>query len=141
MFSFILTSEQIPQGIADWIGSMGLGSVGFLIMVNILLLVAGNFMEPSSIILNLAPILFPVAMALGIDPVHVGIIITVNMEIGMITPPVGLNLLVASGITRRGLSELSVAVLPWLYAMLAFLILITCVPEISLWLPRALGLL
>ncbi len=120
---------------------MGLGSVGFLIMVNILLLVAGNFMEPSSIILNLAPILFPVAMALGIDPVHVGIIITVNMEIGMITPPVGLNLLVASGITRRGLSELSVAVLPWLYAMLAFLILITCVPEISLWLPRALGLL
>jgi C4-dicarboxylate transporter DctM subunit len=141
LFSFILTSEQIPQGIADWIGSMGLGSVGFLIMVNILLLVAGNFMEPSSIILNLAPILFPVAMALGIDPVHVGIIITVNMEIGMITPPVGLNLLVASGITRRGLSELSVAVLPWLYAMLAFLILITCVPEISLWLPRALGLL
>ncbi len=141
LFSFILTSEQIPQDIADWIVHLGLGQVGFLIIVNLLLLVAGNFMEPSSIILILAPILFPVAVALGIDPVHFGIIITVNMEIGMITPPVGLNLFVASGITRRGLSEMSVAVLPWLYAMLAFLIAITYIPEISLWLPRTLGML
>ena len=141
LFSFILTSEQIPQGIADWMVGMGMGKIGFLIMVNILLLVAGNFMEPSSIILILAPILFPVAVALGIDPVHFGIIITVNMEIGMITPPVGLNLFVASGITRAGMSEMTMAVLPWLYAMLAFLILITYVPEISLWLPRALGMM
>ena len=141
LFSFILTSEQIPQDIADWIVHLGLGQIGFLVIVNILLLVAGNFMEPSSIILILAPILFPVAVALGIDPVHFGIIITVNMEIGMITPPVGLNLFVASGITRRGLSEMSVAVLPWLYAMLVFLIAITYIPEISLWLPRTLGML
>jgi C4-dicarboxylate transporter DctM subunit len=141
LFSFILTSEQIPQGIADWIVSIGMGKVGFLIMVNILLLVAGNFMEPSSIILILAPILFPVAVALGIDPVHFGIIITVNMEIGMITPPVGLNLFVASGITRAGMTEMTKAVLPWLYAMLAFLIVITYVPEISLWLPRTLGMM
>ncbi|MDP3438016.1 MAG: TRAP transporter large permease subunit [Azonexus sp.] len=141
LFSFILTSEQIPQSIADWMVSMGMGKVAFLIMVNLLLLVAGNFMEPSSIILILAPILFPVAVALGIDPVHFGIIITVNMEIGMITPPVGLNLFVASGITRAGMSEMTMAVLPWLYAMLAFLILITYVPEISLWLPRTLGMM
>jgi len=141
LLSFILTSEQIPQNIADWIVHMGLGPVGFLIIVNILLLVAGNFMEPSSIILILAPILFPVATALGIDPVHFGIIITVNMEIGMITPPVGLNLFVASGITRAGMSEMTVAVLPWLYAMLVFLVLITYVPAISLWLPRTLGML
>ncbi|PKO87985.1 MAG: C4-dicarboxylate ABC transporter permease [Betaproteobacteria bacterium HGW-Betaproteobacteria-10] len=141
LFSFILTSEQIPQGIADWMVSMGMGKIGFLIMVNILLLVAGNFMEPSSIILILAPILFPVAVALGIDPVHFGIIITVNMEIGMITPPVGLNLFVASGITRAGMSEMTMAVLPWLYAMLAFLMLITYVPEISLWLPKTLGMM
>ncbi|MBU1364698.1 MAG: TRAP transporter large permease subunit [Gammaproteobacteria bacterium] len=141
LFSFILTSEQIPQGIADWIVGMGMGQVGFLVMVNLLLLVAGNFMEPSSIILILAPILFPVAVALGIDPVHFGIVITVNMEIGMITPPVGLNLFVASGITRAGMSEMTVAVLPWLYAMLVFLIFITYVPEISLWLPRTLGMM
>ncbi|MDD2883895.1 MAG: TRAP transporter large permease subunit [Dechloromonas sp.] len=141
LFSFILTSEQIPQDIADWIVSMGMGQVGFLVMVNILLLIAGNFMEPSSIILILAPILFPVAVALGIDPVHFGIIITVNMEIGMITPPVGLNLFVASGITRAGMTEMTKAVLPWLYAMLVFLIFITYVPEVSLWLPRTLGML
>lgn len=141
LFSFILTSEQIPQDIADWIVSIGLGKIGFLVMVNILLLIAGNFMEPSSIILILAPILFPVAVALGIDPVHFGIIITVNMEIGMITPPVGLNLFVASGITRAGMTEMTKAVLPWLYAMLVFLIFITYVPEVSLWLPRTLGMM
>ena len=141
LFSFILTSEQIPQGIADWIVSMGMGQIGFLVMVNILLLIAGNFMEPSSIILILAPILFPVAVALGIDPIHFGIIITVNMEIGMITPPVGLNLFVASGITRAGMTEMTKAVLPWLYAMLVFLIFITYIPEISLWLPRTLGMM
>ncbi|MEW6514399.1 MAG: TRAP transporter large permease subunit [Pseudomonadota bacterium] len=141
LFSFILTSEQIPQDIAAWIVDMGLGSVGFLIVVNVLLLLAGNIMEPSSIILILAPILFPVAVALGIDPVHFGIIITVNMEIGMITPPVGLNLFVAGGVTRAGLTEMSIAVLPWLYAMLGYLIFITYVPEVSIWLPRTLGMM
>lgn len=141
LFSFILTSEQIPQRMAEAIVASGLGPVGFLVVVNILLLLAGNIMEPSSIILILAPILFPVATALGIDPVHFGIIITVNMEIGMITPPVGLNLFVASGITRAGMSEMTMAVLPWLYTMLVFLILVTYIPSISLALPKALGML
>lgn len=141
LFSFILTSEQIPQDIAAWIVDAGLGTIGFLVVVNLLLLLAGNIMEPSSIILILAPILFPVAVALGIDPIHFGIIITVNMEIGMITPPVGLNLFVASGITRAGMTEMTLAVLPWLYAMLGYLIFITYVPEVSLWLPRALGMI
>ena len=118
-----------------------MGIITFLIAVNILLLLAGNFMEPSSIMLIFAPILFPMAIALGIHPVHFGIIMVVNMEIGMITPPVGLNLYVASGITKMGLSALTVAVLPWLYTMLAFLMLITYVPEISLWLPRVMGML
>jgi len=96
-------------------------------------------MEPSSIILILAPILFPVAMKLGIDPIHFGVLITVNMEVGMCHPPVGLNLYVASGITKMGISELSVAVMPWLLAMIGFMLLITYVPIISLWLPRLLG--
>lgn len=136
LFSFLMTSEGIPQAMASWITGQGMGAVTFLLVVNIILLVAGNFMEPSSIVLILAPILFPVAVALGIDPVHFGIIMVVNMEIGMCHPPVGLNLYVASGITKMGISELTVAVLPWLCTMLAFLVLVTYVPQISLWLPN-----
>src|SRR5436309_16049336 len=117
------------------------GWVGLLLVVNILLLLAGNVMEPSSIILIMAPILFPVAVKLGIDPVHFGILISVNMEVGMCHPPVGLNLYVASGITKMGITELTVAVLPWLVTMLVFLVMITYIPALSLWLPRALGML
>ena len=139
LFSYLMTSEQIPQIMADWIIGHHLGMIAFLAVTNILLLLAGNVMEPSSIILILAPILFPVAMKLGIDPVHFGILMTVNMEVGMCHPPVGLNLYVASGITKMGISELTMAVLPWLIAMLAFMLLITYVPIISLWLPHLLG--
>jgi C4-dicarboxylate transporter DctM subunit len=117
----------------------GFGPVAFLLVVNILLLLAGNVMEPSSIILILAPILFPVAMQLGINPIHFGILIVVNMEVGMCHPPVGLNLYVASGITKMGISELTMAVMPWLLTMLAFLGVVTYVPELTLWLPRLLG--
>ncbi len=136
LFSFLMTSEGIPQAMAGGIMDMGLGVVGFLLVVNLLLLLAGNVMEPSSIVLILAPILFPVAMALGVDPVHFGIIMVVNMEIGMCHPPVGLNLYVASGITKMGITELTIAVLPWLATMVGFLLLVTYVPQISLWLPR-----
>ncbi len=138
LFSFVLANEQIPQHLADWLVNMGLGPITFLLAVNILLLVAGNFMEPSSIILIMAPILFPVAMKLGIDPVHFGILIIVNMEVGMCHPPVGLNLYVASGITKMGISELSVAVWPWLATMLVFLMLVTYWPGMSIWLPHLL---
>jgi len=139
LFSYLMTSEQIPQIMADWIIGHNLGVVTFLAVTNILLLLAGNVMEPSSIILILAPILFPVAMKLGIDPIHFGILMTVNMEVGMCHPPVGLNLYVASGITKMGISELTMAVLPWLIAMVGFMLLITYVPAISLWLPHMLG--
>ena len=138
LFSFLLTSEQIPQQLTAWITELGLGPVGFLIMVNLLLLAAGNFMEPSSILLITAPLLFPMAMQLGIDPIHLGVLMTVNMEIGMITPPVGLNLYVASGISKLGLTETTKACAPWIVVMLLFLILITYVPSISLWLPNLL---
>jgi C4-dicarboxylate transporter DctM subunit len=138
LFSFLLTSEQIPQALSEWINTMGLSPWMFLVVVNILLLIAGNFMEPSSILLITAPILFPVAMKLGIDPIHLGIIMTVNMEIGMITPPVGLNLYVASGISGMGLTETTKACAPWILVMIAFLLLITYVPIISLWLPNLL---
>ncbi|WP_024302901.1 TRAP transporter large permease [Pseudogulbenkiania sp. MAI-1] len=141
LFSFLMTSENIPQAMAGWLIDMGFGPIAFLLVVNILLLVAGNFMEPSSIILILAPILFPVATALGIDPVHFGILIVVNMEVGMCHPPVGLNLYVASGITKMGITELTIAVWPWLLTMIVFLGLVTYVPAISLWLPKTLGMM
>ena len=139
LFSFLMTHENIPQLMADWILGHNLGVVAFLLVTNVLLLLAGNVMEPSSIILILAPILFPVAMQLGIDPIHFGVLITVNMEVGMCHPPVGLNLYVASGITKMGISELTLAVMPWLIAMVGFMLLVTYVPIISLWLPRMLG--
>ena len=141
LFSFLMTSEQIPQQMAQWMLSQGLGVVGFLLLVNLLLLLAGNVMEPSSIVLIMAPILFPVAMKLGVDPVHFGIIMTVNMEIGMCHPPVGLNLYVASGLTKMGITELTIAVWPWLITMLVFLVMVTYWPAMSIWLPRALGMM
>lgn len=138
MFSFILANENIPQDLGHWMIAQGLGPIGFLLVCNLVLLVAGNFMEPSSIVLILAPILFPVAMQLGIDPVHFGIMMVVNMEVGMCHPPVGLNLYVASGITKMGIAELTVAVWPWLLAMLGFLAVVTYWPGLSLWLPGLL---
>jgi C4-dicarboxylate transporter DctM subunit len=140
MFSFILTNENVPQQLAEWLLDKGLGQFAFLLAVNILLLAAGNFMEPSSIVLIFAPILFPVAIKLGIDPVHFGILMTVNMEVGMCHPPVGLNLYVASGITKMGITELTIAVWPWLLTMLMFLALVTYWPAMSLWFPRMLGM-
>jgi C4-dicarboxylate transporter DctM subunit len=140
LFSFLMTSENIPQAMAEWMINQGFGPIAFLLVVNILLLLAGNVMEPSSIILILAPILFPVAMKLGINPIHFGILIVVNMEVGMCHPPVGLNLYVASGITKMGISELTIAVMPWLLTMLAFLGVVTYWPGLTLWLPRLLGM-
>ncbi|MDX1605064.1 MAG: TRAP transporter large permease [Candidatus Competibacterales bacterium] len=136
LFAHVLTTERIPQLIAESIISMGLPPWAFLIVVNILLLIAGNFMEPSAILLIMAPILFPIAVQLGIDPIHLGIIMVVNMEIGMITPPVGLNLFVTSGVTGMPLTQVIRAALPWLMILLLFLIIITYVPWVSTMLPN-----
>jgi len=136
LFAHVLTTERIPHIIAETIIGWGLPAWGFLIVVNILLLAAGNFMEPSAILLIMAPILFPIATQLGIDPIHLGIIMVVNMEIGMLTPPVGLNLFVTAGITGRSMMWVIKAALPWLGLLLGFLILITYVPQISLFLPE-----
>ena len=141
LFSFLMTHENIPQQMASWMIDTGLGVVAFLLVVNVLLLLAGNVMEPSSIVLIMAPLLFPVAVKLGIDPVHFGIIMVVNMEVGMCHPPVGLNLYVASGITKMGITELTIAVWPWLLTMLVFLIMVTYIPFISLAFPRFLGMM
>ena len=141
LFSFVLANENIPNALAEWMLALNLGPWGFLLVVNLLLLIAGNFMEPSSIILIMAPILFPTAMRLGIDPVHFGILIDVNMEVGLCHPPVGLNLYVASGISGLGITELTKAVMPWLVTMLVFLVIVTYWPWLSLVVPKALGMM
>ncbi|HZZ93693.1 MAG TPA: TRAP transporter large permease subunit [Usitatibacter sp.] len=138
LFAYVLTTERIPQDIAEHIVSWGMSPWQFLIVVNVLLLIAGNFMEPTGIILILAPILFPIALRMGIDPVHLGIIMVVNMEIGMVTPPVGLNLFVTSGITGMPIMDVVRAALPWLTVLLVFLVIVTYVPQLSLWLPDRL---
>ena len=141
VFSWLLTSEQMPQSMAGWMSAQGFGTVGFLLVTNIVLLAAGNFMDPAAIVLIMAPILFPMGAALGVSPVHLGVLMAVNMEVGLCHPPVGLNLYVASGITGMGIGELTVAVLPWLATMLIFLVMVTYIPALSLWLPHLLGML
>ena len=136
LFAHVLTTERIPQSIAEHILAVGMEPWMFLLVVNVLLLIAGNFMEPTGIILILAPILFPIGTALGIDPIHLGIIMVVNMEIGMVTPPVGLNLFVTSGVTGMNLMQVTKAALPWLGVLLTFLVMVTYIPFISLGLPN-----
>jgi C4-dicarboxylate transporter DctM subunit len=138
LFAHVLTTERIPQTIAEAIVNSGMPAWGFLLVVNVLLLIAGCFMEPTGITLILAPILFPIATRLGIDPVHLGVIMVINLEIGMVTPPVGLNLFVASGITKMPITAVARAALPWSLVLLAFLMIVTYVPVISTWLPNLL---
>ena len=131
----VLTDEQIPQQIASAMLSAGFGPIVFLIIVNVILLIGGQFMEPSGLLIIVAPLVFPIAIELGIDPIHLGIIMVVNMEIGMITPPVGLNLFVTSGVAGMPMMSVVRAALPFLGIMFIFLIMVTYIPAISTWLP------
>lgn len=141
LFAFVLTTEQIPQIASEWIVGLGLPPWGFLIVVNILLLIFGNFMEPTSVVLILTPIIFPIATQMGIDPVHLGIIMVLNMQIGLVTPPVGLNLFVTASVAKMSMEEVIQASLPWLMVLLSVLIIITYIPGISLIVPSLLGVL
>ncbi len=131
----VLTDEQIPQQIAGAMLDAGFGPVMFLIIVNVILLIGGQFMEPSGLIVIVAPLVFPIAIELGIDPIHLGIIMVVNMEIGMITPPVGLNLFVTSGVAGMPMMRVVRAALPFLAVLFVFLIMVTYIPWLSTWLP------
>jgi C4-dicarboxylate transporter DctM subunit len=134
----VLTEERIPQMITESMLSAGLGPITFLIVVNVLLLIGGQFMEPSGLLIIVAPLVFPIAIALGIDPIHLGIMMVVNMEIGMITPPVGLNLFVTAGVAKMSMMQVVKAALPWVGVMFLFLIIVTYVPWVSTWLPTTL---
>ncbi|WP_298812204.1 TRAP transporter large permease [uncultured Roseibium sp.] len=138
LFAHTLTAEQIPQVITDWMVEAGFNWFTFLIAVNILLLIGGQFMEPSGLLLIVAPVVFPIGLELGVDPIHLGILMVVNMEIGMITPPIGLNLFVTSGITGMSLVQVVKAAAPFVLVLLLFLVLVTYVPALSTWLPYTL---
>lgn len=132
LFTFVLTNERIPRQVAESLVAADLSPLAFLLMVNVILLVAGAFMETSSAILILAPILLPVGVALGVDPIHLGIIIVMNLEIVMITPPLGLNLFVASGMTGMSVLGVARAALPSAAVLLVALAIVTYVPFLSL---------
>lgn len=136
LFAHFLTIENIPQGITEALIEANVDKYMFLLMVNLLLILAGSFMEPSAIIMIMVPLLLPVAVALGIDPIHFGIVITVNMELGMVSPPVGLNLFVTSGLTGMSIKDVIVAAWPWTLTIFVGLILITYIPDIALFLPN-----
>lgn len=139
LFAFVLTTEQIPQAASEWLNSLGLPPWGFLLVLNVMLLLAGNFMEPSSVVLILTPIVFPIATEMGIDPIHLGVIMVLNMEIGLVSPPVGLNLFVTAGVADMTLEQVVRAALPWLMVLLSVLLVVTYVPAISLALPAWMG--
>ena len=134
----VLTEERVPQAITEVMLAAGFGPIMFLVVVNVILLIGGQFMEPSGLLVIVAPLVFPIAVTLGIDPIHLGIIMVVNMEIGMITPPVGLNLFVTAGVAGMSVMKVVKAALPFLGIMFIFLILVTYVPFISTWLPTSL---
>lgn len=138
LFAHTLSAERIPQDITAWMLDAGFTWFTFLIAVNVLLLIGGQFMEPSGLLVIVAPVVFPIAIQLGVDPIHLGIIMVVNMEIGMITPPIGLNLFVTSGITGMSLSNVVKAALPFVGVLFLFLILVTYAPPLSTWLPYAM---
>jgi C4-dicarboxylate transporter DctM subunit len=136
LFAHFLTIENVPQQITQALVDANVGMIMFLVFVNILLVVAGAFMEPSAIIMIMVPLLLPVAVALGINPIHFGVMITINMELGMVSPPVGLNLFVTSSLTGISMKEVVVATLPWTATIFVGLMLVTYIPQISLWLPN-----
>ena len=136
IFSHFLTAQSIPQEITKLISNLNINYIVFLMIVNILLLLMGDFMEPTSVIMITVPLLLPIAKHFGIDPIHFGIIMVINMEIGMITPPVGLNLFVGSAITNLSLKDVLMASLPWTFTIFIGLILVTYIPQISLFLPN-----
>lgn len=138
LFAHTISEQRIPQMVTEWMLSVGFNWFTFLIAVNILLLIGGQFMEPSGLLLIVAPIVFPIAMQLGIDPIHLGIIMVVNMEIGMITPPIGLNLFVTSAITGMSLSKVVKAATPFMLVLMVFLIIVTYVPWLSTALPYSI---
>lgn len=139
LFAFYINVLGFPDQVLGFMESINLGVIGFLILANVLLLIAGMFVEAAAAILIFVPILLPMAVGLGIDPVHFGMIMVVNLSVGMVTPPVGLNLFVASDLAKLSLSALSKAVIPFILVLLISIAIVSGVPQLSLWLPNLIS--
>lgn len=135
LFGFFLQQQGIPNWIAQTVLSLGLSQASFLMLVNVIFVIAGLFLDGVPLILMFVPVLIPAVMALGIDPIHFAIIVVVNIELGTLTPPVGVNLYVASAMTGMPIQKVFVACLPWIAVNVVMLLLVTYVPWLSTWLP------
>ena len=135
LFGWVLTAEKVPNMVAEWFISISGSPIVFLLLVNLILLIIGMFLETGAAIVIMAPILTPVAVTFGIDPVHFGIIMIVNLAVGMVTPPVGVNLFVACQIAGLRIEHLIKPLLPFYFVLVVNILLITYLPQLSLWLP------
>ena len=138
-FNYVVTAENIPRSLSVWMTSMELSPLAFLLLVNAILLLLGCALEGTAILLVIVPVFIPTAEALGIDPVHFGVVVVVNIMIGLITPPYGLLLFVMNNITGAPLRQIIGEIIPFLLMLLASLAVITFFPDFVLWLPRAMG--
>jgi tripartite ATP-independent transporter DctM subunit len=141
IFSWMLTATGVTADIAKWVLGVTKEPWMFLLLANVLMLFIGCFLEPVAAITILVPILLPVAMEVGVDPVHFGLVMVLNLMIGLLTPPVGLVLFIMARIANLSIERTTVAILPWFIPLLAALVIITYVPQLVLWLPQAAGLL
>ena len=135
LFGFVMTAEGVPQRIVEWVSASHLGPLEFLIILNAILLAMGCFLDGLSMLVISLPLIFPVAVQLGINPLHLAVLMTVNIEIGVLTPPVGINLFVLSGIARLRVEEIVHALLPFYVFLLVGLAVLTYFPALSTWLP------
>jgi TRAP-type C4-dicarboxylate transport system permease large subunit len=139
IFNYVVTIENIPNSLAKFMGGFELGKIGFLLLVNIVLLTLGCLLEGSTILLVIVPIFIPTAKALGIDLVHFGVVVVVNIMIGLLTPPYGLLLFVLASMTRQPLTAIVREAVPFILAAIAVLAIITAWPDSILWMPRIWG--
>ena len=139
VFGYVLTVLQVPQAVGEWIGSLGLSQTGFLLLVNVFLLLFGIFIEPLPGVMILVPILAPLATSMGVDGLHFAIVVIVNLTLGMITPPVGGLLFVTQVVSGQPMGRIVRELWPFLGAQLAVLLLLTLVPALSIALPNAMG--
>jgi tripartite ATP-independent transporter DctM subunit len=139
VFNYVVAKEEIPKDVQVWLAGFQLSKDGFLLLVNITLLILGCLLEGGTILLVIVPIFIPAAQALGIDMVHFGLVVTINLMIGLITPPYGLLLFIVASMSKQPLGPLIKETLPWVFVLIAALMVMTYVPETVLWLPKLLG--
>jgi C4-dicarboxylate transporter, DctM subunit len=139
VFNYVVAKEEVPKDVQAWMARFELSRAGFLLLVNVTLLILGCLMEGGTILLVIVPIFIPAAQALGIDMVHFGLVVTINLMIGLITPPYGLLLFVVASLSKQPIGPLIKETLPWVAVLIAALMVMTYLPDTVLWLPRLMG--